>query len=338
MRAAALVARIFLAGAIPVLAAPPEAAISNKQINARLYLPDANNGYYRGTRFDWSGVIYSLNYRGHDYYGPWYTKRRDNVRDFIYKGSDIVAGPCSAITGPVEEYSPLGYDTAPAGGSFVKIGIGVLKKPDTAAYDHYRLYNVIDAGHWTIDTAPDKATFIQEIKGGPDGYAYVYEKTVRLIKGKPQLVLEHRLRNTGTRAIKTDVYNHNFLVLDHLPPGPGYSITFPFDVHSDRPPNSELAEIKGSQIVYLKTLTGKDTVATPIQGFKDTANDYAFHIDSTQAGAGMQAKGDRPMSRAALWSIRSVVAVEPYIDLSIEPGKEAAWIFTYDYYVKGERK
>jgi hypothetical protein len=44
----------------------PEAAISNGPISARLYLPDAAKGYYRGTRFDWSGVIYSLKYQGHD--------------------------------------------------------------------------------------------------------------------------------------------------------------------------------------------------------------------------------------------------------------------------------
>jgi len=41
---------------------PPEAFISNGLINARLYLPDAVNGYYRGARFDWGGVIYDLEY------------------------------------------------------------------------------------------------------------------------------------------------------------------------------------------------------------------------------------------------------------------------------------
>src|SRR5882724_6074115 len=87
---------------------PPEAAISNGEIKAKLYLPNANDGYYRGTRFDWSGVIYSLQYKGHDYYGPWYQKRRADVHDFVYEGGDIVAGPCSAVTGPVEEYSTDG--------------------------------------------------------------------------------------------------------------------------------------------------------------------------------------------------------------------------------------
>ena len=41
----------------------PEAQISNGQIRAKLYLPDARRGFYRSTRFDWSGVIASLEYQ-----------------------------------------------------------------------------------------------------------------------------------------------------------------------------------------------------------------------------------------------------------------------------------
>ena len=33
----------------------PTATIANDQLRASIYLPDAKAGYYRGTRFDWSG-------------------------------------------------------------------------------------------------------------------------------------------------------------------------------------------------------------------------------------------------------------------------------------------
>jgi hypothetical protein len=75
----------------------------------------------------------------------------------------------------------------------------------------------------------------------------------------------------------------------------------------------------------------------PIQGFSDNAKDYDFRIENAAAGAGMRVQADRAMSQAALWSIRSVVAVEPYINLSIEPGKEFDWTFTYDYYTAGKK-
>ena len=52
---------------------PPQAHISNGQIKATLYLPDPERGFYRSTRFDWSGVIASLEYNGHQDHGPWFT-------------------------------------------------------------------------------------------------------------------------------------------------------------------------------------------------------------------------------------------------------------------------
>ena len=118
------------------------ATITNGQIQAKIYLPEAKHGFYRGTRFDWSGVVYSLRFDGHEYYGPWFTKTDPSVHDFVYGGSEIIAGPCSAITGPVDEFKPLGWDDAKPGGTFIKIGVGTLRKSDDAAYDNYRLYDI----------------------------------------------------------------------------------------------------------------------------------------------------------------------------------------------------
>src|SRR5262245_42802987 len=68
----------------------PEATISNGQITAKIYLPDPQRGFYRSTRFDWSGMIASLEHNGHQYYGPWFTGSDPSVRDFVYRGQDIV--------------------------------------------------------------------------------------------------------------------------------------------------------------------------------------------------------------------------------------------------------
>ena len=35
----------------------PEAAFSNGNLRLKVYLPDAKEGFYRATRFDWSGMI-----------------------------------------------------------------------------------------------------------------------------------------------------------------------------------------------------------------------------------------------------------------------------------------
>ena len=65
------------------VANPPQAEISNGIITAKLYLPDHENGYYRATRFDWSGVISSLAYKGHQYFGQWFDKYDPMINDVI---------------------------------------------------------------------------------------------------------------------------------------------------------------------------------------------------------------------------------------------------------------
>jgi len=72
-------------------AAAPQVAISNARIHAQLYLPDSQSGYYQGTRFEWSGVISSLEWNGHSCFGQWFQRYDPKLHD--------------AITGPVEEFS-----------------------------------------------------------------------------------------------------------------------------------------------------------------------------------------------------------------------------------------
>jgi hypothetical protein len=317
---------------LPALALPPEWQISNNVMRVKLYLPDATSGFYRGTRFDWSGVIADLEYAGHSYYGPWFTQTDPKVSDFIYQGAEIVAGPCSAITGPVEEFTALGYDEAKAGGTFVKIGVGVLRKPDDSPYSGYRLYEIVDGGKWSIRKSADAIEFTQELHDPSSGYGYVYRKKISLAAGKPEMSIEHSLRNAGSRPIHTSVYDHNFLVLDKQATGPGFTVTLPFDVTSDHPPEKGLAEFRKNQLVYLKTLAGEDRVYTSIEGFGKSSDDYRIRIENADVKAGMTITGDRPLAKMALWSIRSVLSVEPFVDISLEHGAESTWKYGYEYY------
>jgi hypothetical protein len=110
----------------------PQAEITNGQVRVKLYLPDAKKGFYRATRFDWSGVVASLVFGGHEYYGRWFDRVDPNIHDFGYEGHGVVASPCAAITGPVEEFqtngTALGWNEAEIGGNFIKIGVGVLRR------------------------------------------------------------------------------------------------------------------------------------------------------------------------------------------------------------------
>ena len=312
---------------------PPQAHISNGQIKATLYLPDPERGFYRSTRFDWSGVIASLEYNRHQYYGPWFTGSDPSVRDFVYRGADILVSAQSGVVGPAEEFQrPQGYATAKPGETFVKIGVGVLRKRDDTPYSAYNTYEIVDPGKWTSRPRADAVEFSQEVNDPRSGYGYTYRKIVRLTAGRPEMVIEHSLQNTGRLALDANQYNHNFLVLDRAATGPEFTLTFPFQVQVTRPPDPKLAEIRQNRIVYLKTLEGEERVTFGIQGFGKDAKDYDVRVDSSRTGAGFRVTSDRPPASIGFWSIRSVVSVEPFVDVSTEPGKTTTWRYVYTYY------
>lgn len=300
----------------------PQAEISNGIIRAKLYLPDAEKGYYRATRFDWSGQIPSLTFNGHDYFGEW------NERPYDPKLHD-------AIMGPVEEFSDNdapGYAEAPVGGTFIKIGVGVLRKPREKAYDHFKTYEIVDPGKWSVKTKADSVEFTHVVKDPKSGYAYEYTKVVRLVRGKPELVLEHRLKNTGTKPVATEAYEHNFFMLDKQPTGPDLSVTFPFELKAVNAWNPGLVELRGGQLGYLKELQKGDTAYNSLTGFGTESKDYDIRVENSRTGAGVRQTSDRPLSRLVYWSIRPTACPEAYVRVEAAPGKETTWRIAYEFY------
>lgn len=74
--------------ALPAGAPYPAVEIGNGAVRALVYLPDAERGYYRGSRFDWSGQVGCLEFKGHTYFGVWFPHYDPLLHD--------------SITGPVE--------------------------------------------------------------------------------------------------------------------------------------------------------------------------------------------------------------------------------------------
>ncbi|MCJ7449335.1 MAG: hypothetical protein MUO72_16795 [Bacteroidales bacterium] len=295
----------------------PEAKITNGIISANLYLPNINNGYYRATRFDWSGNTNNLTYRGHSYYGQWFEKYEPTIHD--------------VVMGPVEEFGPVGYTEAKAGERFIKIGVGALLKPDDTPYNNFKLYKIQNPGEWKIRKKPDQIQFVHILKDTE--YSYEYKKIVHLIKGKPEMVLIHTLKNTGKRTIETSVYNHNFFMIDKQPTGPGYVINFPFDLTGKGQGIGEIARIEGKQITFLRELNKSERIyCGALLGFSNNINDYDIRVENNKTGAGVRITSDQPLSKLVFWASPTTVCPEPYIQLKVQPGQEFSWEIHYKYY------
>lgn len=307
----------------------PQATLRQGATVAVVFLPNASTGYYRASRFDWAGVVPCLNVQGHNFFGEWFPSYDPLLND--------------AITGPVEEFrsedGALGYAQANPGGPFVKIGVGVLRRLDASPYQFGITYPLLDGGKRSTSVGPDHITFTQELHAST-GVAYRYQKTLRLEANGGSLVLEHSLTNLGRQPIVTDVYDHDFYMLDGKPTGPGMRVHFAFPPRAIPPPTGKAdgvlepaATIEGSDLVYLQPLASHQTVASYLGGYGPGAADYDITFSDATAGISVRQTADHPISRLYLWSIPTTVAPEAYIHLDIAPGATEHWTIRYAFHV-----
>jgi hypothetical protein len=300
----------------------PQVSISNGQIRALIDVPDPQKGYYRSTRFDWAGVIPCLSYKGHTYFTPWRPEHDPLGHD--------------SISGPVEEFKSqdggLGYADAKSGELFVKPGVGVLRRVDDAPYKFQTFYPIIDNGKWSYQAKKSEVSITHRLDS-PLGYAYIYTKTVELEKNQPVMVLHHEMKNTGSKTIDTDVYDHDFFRLDELPTGPDVVVHFAFEPKPARQLTNG-GEIKGKDLVYASELQDKQTVSSQLTGYSNASSDYDFKVENTKAGMGVEQTGDLPISNLVFWSVRSTVAPEAYVHLHIAPGETQEWTIRYRFFAK----
>jgi hypothetical protein len=300
----------------------PQLSISNGLINAVIYPPDPKDGYYRSTRFDWAGVIGCLAYKGHTYFGAWSPNHNPLVAD--------------SIAGPVEEFrsadGSLGYADAKSGGLFVKPGVGVLRKIDDNPYKYMFFYPVIDTGKWTVHAKRSGISFTQSLQSSV-GYSYQYTKTLELLKNQPILVIHHSMKNTGSKTIDTDVYEHDFFMLDKAPTGPDMVVHFAFEPKAALPLQHG-GEIIGKDLVYHQELQPKESVTSFLTGFSNGPSDYDFTLEDRKTGVGVEQTGDSPMSNFNFWSVRSTIAPEAYVHLHILPGQTQSYTIRYRFFTK----
>lgn len=326
---AGLCLMVSAAGAQPIpasarLAASTRLTIGNGVLRAVISPPGAN-AFYHGTRFDQSGVVLSLKYGAQEFYGPWFDAIVPETRDLTIGPDGVIVGDNSGTIGPAEEYTPIGYDDAAPGGRFLQIGVGVLTRPDDKPFDRFHLYQIADAGRWRITSTANSVTMEQTV--GSNGTAYVYEKSITLVPGRPQMIIAHRLRNTGAKPIVTSVYDHNFLTID--PGDADLVVTLPFAATASAPP--QRMALSGNQVRWPEALVDRQSAQVLLYDESRPPQPYDLTVKNAKTGAGFHVTGDLPITRFNLWSIRTVIGAEPYVAVNVPPGGEQRWSYTYTY-------
>lgn len=297
----------------------PKSKISNGLITASIYLPNPDHGYYRATRFDWSGVIPQLEYNGHTYFGQWF----ENYDPLNHE----------SVMGPVDEFSQIGYDETDVGETFLKIGVGTLIKPTASKYNKFKQYEIKNGGTWTTTSTPEKVVFKHALID--DKYSYSYEKQVQLAIGKPEMIIRHTLTNNSNHIFKTQVYNHNFFLIDHQPIGKGYAVIFPhkIDAQGILKGINQFAKISNNEIIFTNNIpNGKQVYIQSVKGYNSQSEQYEFSIENRITGAGVKVVGNNPLASMTFWSASKTICPEPFTDIYIAPGKTTTWDIRYTFY------
>lgn len=315
----------------------PKALLTNGKLDALVFLPDARNGYYRSTRFDWSGVVGCVSLNGHKFFGEWFTQydplKNDSITGPVeeFRSDDLPNGQSGQRPGEsAVRAGAIGYKEAKPGETFLKPGVGVLRKVDDSPYQFGGAYPIVDGGAWAVKAGKRSVRFRQVLRG-PDGYAYVYEKTLTLEKNEPVMTLRHSLKNTGKKAIETYVYDHDFFMLDGKPTGPGMVVHFKFEPK----PVGEIgaaAKIEGKDLVYVDGLAPRKGVAGYLTGYSDDVRDYDFTVEDTRSKVGVQQTSDHSLARLYFWSTQTTICPEGYIKLNVAPGGTSRWTLRYRFF------
>ena len=289
----------------------PQLTIANDSLRLTLYLPDAEKGYYRGLRFEPSGIVAKAEFDGHTAFGPFRTPHDPTGHD--------------SICGPAEEFdieTPAGYADAKVGETFVKIGVGVLEKAKDAPYTFTGKYKVIERGTWDVTSGKDWVEFRHSLSDGR-GFAYAYTKRVSL--AAKSFVLAHTLRNTGTKPIDTAVYCHNFIIFDGNPVGPDYRITFPFDLTALR---DGKADFRGKELLLPEQV---GSVWAKLAGYQQRVEDNQVTVADTRSGAAVKIVGDQPPLEWRFYAEKTAACPEPFVRIQAAPGEEKKWQSTYTF-------
>lgn len=264
---------------------------------------------YRMTRFDWTGNVVQIMLDGKHTF-LWQEKVPDvqSSTGFGMHNEFRIEGP-----GSVEETLP--------GEQCIKIGIGLIRKPDEKPYDFRHLY-ACEPFDVQVSHTQDSATY-RTLPVMCNGFALAYEKTLR-IQGNT-LFLEHRMKNHG-KPIRFREFNHNYLLLDGQEIGPAYRLEL---THVPAWQTEQKDYVQQGDIITWDRppadfFLSMGEMDVPLESFD-------WHLACAANGLSVRCHmGFKPV-KFVFYGRADVVCPEVYAGIHLGEDEEAVWVRRYDF-------
>lgn len=271
---------------------------------------------YNFSRFDWTGKIVSVKYKGIEIAGV----EQLNVVNKNLFGK-----------GFYNEFGfdkPVGFYEAKNGDYFHKIGIGLLKK-DGSEYEFSNNYEIRPA---KFNFSVTNNRIITEcISQSANGYSYTLIKQIEVLESS--FYVKYCLKNNGEKTIVTNEYNHNFLAINNELVGSDYILNFPFDIQplffKETVNPEEKVKIGKNKITFngipneqffFSNLSGNDCV------------DATWELINTKTKIGIREVASFKTARVNLWGWKHVISPELFFDINLESNNSVEWARTYSIF------
>lgn len=295
----------------------PYAEIKDGSYKARVYLPDGARGFYRGSRFDWSGMIPLWTDGNHNCFRLW--KSADNPEVNHGAGPADEFGPHDANGG-----GPPCYSDSGPGGLFLKIGVGWLRKPSNEPYSSFKSYAIVDSGKWSVGKSAKSLSFVHRLPV-KRGYGCLYRKDISLEHGGRTLVVSHTLKNIGSRPINTVNYCHNFISIDDTATGKPYQIGLEPGI-SPRGPLPGSLRKRGNVLRFVQKLDGEVHLDFDPG---DLFGKARISVVNVETRTGIQAAARQPVESVRLFADKNVICPEFFFKISLLPGQSVTWAWEF---------
>ena len=295
--------------------------LRSEHLHVEVMNPAAAEPYYRGNRFTPLANVLRVAMDG---------------RDFLH--SPVEHDPRADNAGLATEFDlrqwqdggPPGFVDAVEGGSFLKVGVGVLKKAGDE-YGFYKPYEVVSFAPVEAEWREDGAVFRQRCEA-ESGYAYRYEAEVR-VRART-LEIEYRLENSGRLAFATEQYAHNFFAFEGAGVvGPGYELEFsrPFTFEEFK---SQVLRVDGRRIRFGEGIAPRKAITSmvvPVPSPEAEEIPDSVLVRHVATGMAIRSTVSRPTAQTAVHASPRYLCAEQFVRVRLQPGETATWRRTYDF-------
>ncbi|MDF2987161.1 MAG: hypothetical protein K0R50_2671 [Eubacterium sp.] len=283
--------------------------LKNERLEVQISQPGM---FYTGSRFDWAGFV---------------TRVTLDCKHTFCVPESLVPGMGSGGQGFCGEFGidePVGYEDAAPGNYFPKIGVGLLKKPDSEPYNFYREYSVTPLDFSVIATAENVKFHTKAANN--NGYSYEYVKEIGLDGNF--LTIRYMLKNTSSEKIVTNEYCHNFIGIDNEIITEDYKLKLPNEINAEKVVGD--LNIKDNTITWPGTGVKREFYCIAAEYVN--APEFSWELYNTNAGVGVREIDDFKAVKFALWGSSHVVSPETFIKLELDPGQPKVWSRKYEFY------